>query len=71
MLIVGVLSFVGQVFIYRLVRQFKQHIVPFIITTRKIFTVGLSIAYFGHKYTLEQVGGILIVLSAAVYEFLG
>lgn len=44
---------------------------PFIITTRKIFTVGLSIAYFGHKYTFEQVGGILIVLGAAVYEFLG
>ena len=50
MLIIGFLSFLGQMFIYRLVRQFKQHIVPFIINTRKIFTVALSIAYYGHSY---------------------
>ncbi len=52
LLLIGLLAFVGQVFVYRLVRQFKQHIVPFIITTRKIFTVALSISYFGHKYNL-------------------
>lgn len=69
MLMVGVVSFTGQVFIYRLVKQFKQHIVPFIITTRKIFTVALSIFYFGHLVNLPQVVGILIVLFAAVYEF--
>ena len=32
-LLIGILCFVGQVFIYRLVKQFKQHIVPFVITT--------------------------------------
>ena len=70
MLIIGALSFVGQVFIYRLVKQFKQHIVPFIITTRKIFTVVLSIAYFGHDYNLSQVLGIVIVFGASLFEFL-
>ena len=70
-LLIGVLCFVGQVFIYRLVRQFKQHIVPFIITTRKIFTVALSITYYQHKYSIEQVVGVIIVFSAAVYEFVG
>ncbi len=67
MLMVGVVSFVGQVFIYRLCRIFKQHIVPFIITTRKIFTVGLSNFYFGHKVNYQQLIGIFIVLVASVY----
>jgi drug/metabolite transporter (DMT)-like permease len=70
MLIIGAMSFVGQVFIYRLVKQFKQHIVPFIITTRKILTVVVSISYFGHKYTIEQVLGIVLVLGASAFEFL-
>lgn len=70
LVLTGLLSFVGQIFIYRLVKQFKQHIVPFVITTRKIFTVVLSIAYFGHKYTYWQVIGIALVLGASLYECL-
>ena len=70
LLLTGVVSFIGQVFIYRLVKQFKQHIVPFVITTRKIFTVVLSIAYFGHKYNYWQVLGISLVLAASLFEFL-
>lgn len=66
----GILSFIGQVFIYRLVKQFKQHIVPFVITTRKIFTVVLSIMYYNHEYTYWQVMGIIIVFGASSYEFL-
>ena len=68
-ILIGVLSFLGQIFIYRLVKQFKQHIVPFIITTRKIFTIALSIAYYGHQYNSQQVVGVLIVFSASFYEF--
>jgi len=70
LVLTGLLCFVGQIFIYRLVKQFKQHIVPFVITTRKIFTVVLSIAYYGHKYTHWQVIGIILVLSASLYECL-
>jgi drug/metabolite transporter (DMT)-like permease len=68
-ILIGVLCFVGQVFIYRLVKQFKQHIVPFIITTRKIFTIALSIAFFGHQYNYQQILGVLIVFGASFYEF--
>ena len=70
MMIIGVLSFLGQIFIYRLVKEFKQHIVPFIITTRKIFTVALSIGYYGHKYSYEQLIGVAIVFGASAYEFI-
>ena len=48
LVLIAVLAAVGQMFIYRIVRQFRQHMVPFIITTRKIFTVALSIVYYGH-----------------------
>ena len=46
--LMGFLSTLGQIFVYRMIKQFKQHFVPFVITTRKIFTVGLSILWFGH-----------------------
>lgn len=71
LLVTGILSIIGQIFIYRLIKQFKQHIVPFIITTRKIFTVVLSIIYYNHQYTFWQITGIIIVFAASSFEFLG
>jgi len=44
----GVLSTIGQIFVYIMIKQFKQHFAPFVITTRRIFTVGLSIIYYRH-----------------------
>jgi hypothetical protein len=44
--------------------------VPFVVTTRKIFTVGLSIVYFRHETSLGQILAILLVLIVTVYEFL-
>lgn len=66
-LLIGVLCFIGQIFIYRMVKQFKQHIVPFIITTRKIFTVALSIIIYGHKFNFYQGIGVAIVFGASFY----
>ena len=66
-LLIGVLCFIGQVFIYRLVKMFRQHMVPFIITTRKIFTVALSIMYYNHQFNKEQMLGVAIVFGASLY----
>lgn len=44
---------------------------PFIVTTRKILTVGLSIVYFRHETNAGQVLSILVVLAVTMYEFLG
>jgi UDP-galactose transporter B1 len=63
-------AFVGQMFIYRMIKQFKQHVVPFVVTTRKIFTVGLSIVYFHHETSAGQIAAIILVLSVTVYEFM-
>lgn len=70
LLTMSVAAFVGQVFIYRLIKEFKQHLVPFVVTTRKIITVGLSLVYFHHETNLGQVGAIVCVFLATVYEFL-
>lgn len=48
LLIMSLAAFIGQIFIYRMIKEFKQHTVPFVVTTRKILTVGLSIIYFKH-----------------------
>ncbi len=63
------MAFIGQLFIYRMIREFKQHIVPFVCTTRKIITVGLSLIYFNHETSIGQIVSILVVFMATIYEF--
>lgn len=70
MLLLSLTAFVGQIFIYRMIKEFKQHIVPFVVTTRKIITVGLSLIYFHHETSFGQIFSICIVFFATVYEFL-
>jgi len=67
MFLMGLLSTVGQMFVYRMIKQFKQHFPPFVITTRKIFTVGLSIIIFDHKTNFMQIFGLLLVFSIVTY----
>ena len=60
---------VGQMFVYRMIKQFKQHFVPFVITTRKIFTVGLSLIWYHHATNAGQVISIVMVFALVTYEF--
>lgn len=66
----SILTSIGQVFVYRMIKQFKQHIVPFVITTRKIFTVVISIIFYNHPTTFMQIVAIIIVFGSASYEYL-
>jgi drug/metabolite transporter (DMT)-like permease len=63
----SILSCLGQFFVYRMIKQFKQHIVPFVITTRKIVTIFISILYYHHKTTAIQMSGVFIVFFAVIY----
>lgn len=58
------LSVVGQIIIYRFIKEFKQHIVPFVVTIRKIFTVLINVIVYGHKTELLQFIGMAIVVGA-------
>jgi drug/metabolite transporter (DMT)-like permease len=69
LLLMGGLSTLGQMFVYRMIKQFKQHFVPFVITTRKIFTVGLSIFYYHHETNGWQILGLIMVFGIVTYEF--
>ena len=69
MILMGVLSTLGQMFVYRMIKQFKQHFVPFVITTRKIFTVGLSILWYHHATNTAQLLGLVLVFGVVTYEF--
>lgn len=69
MLIMGILAVTGQMFVYRMIKQFKQHFVPFVITTRKVFTVALSIVFYSHPTNFMQILGIVIVFGIVTYEF--
>lgn len=59
----------GQIVVYWMINHFRQHVVPFIITTRKILTVVLSIIFFKHTVTVWQMLGIVIVLATVFYDF--
>jgi UDP-galactose transporter B1 len=69
LLLVGFLSALGQFFVYYLTMVFRQHVVPLIVGTRKIFTVGLSIIYFNHAISSMQLIGLLVVFGISIYEF--
>lgn len=70
LLIMSVVSGFGQFFIYRMIKQFKQHFVPFTISSRKILTAAISIVFYGHKTNWIQVVGISIVLFTVFVEFM-
>lgn len=65
----SVLSGLGQFVVYTMIKLFKQHIVPFVITTRKILTVVISIIYYNHKTSPIQLLGMVVVMLAVVFEF--
>lgn len=67
-LIISILQVLGQVSVYFIVSNFKQHIFPLIGTTRKIFTVLLSIIVFGHHVNYIQWAAILLVFAGLAYE---
>ena len=66
----SVISAFGQFFVYRMIKQFKQHVLPFTVTTRKIFSVLLSIIFYKHETNFFQIFGIFLVFGTVVYDFI-
>ena len=64
----GLLQIVGQVCIYQVIANFKQHVFPLISTTRKVITVLLSIFIFGHDVASLQWVALAVVFAGMVYE---
>lgn len=62
------LQLTGQLSIYHIVTNFKQHIFPMISATRKIITVVCSIIIFNHTLSLMQILCVLIVFGGMIVE---
>lgn len=68
--IMSIISAFGQFFVYRMIKQFKQHVLPFTVTTRKIFTVLISIILYDHKTHIMQIIGIILVFGTVAIDFI-
>lgn len=58
----------GSIFIYRIIVMYQQHVVPMIVTVRKLLSALFSIYYFHHNISDMQYIGICIVFSAILLE---
>ena len=68
MLLLGGLQVLGQISIYFVITNFKQHVFPLISTTRKIITVLMSIFVYNHTLKELQWAAIGIVFFGMFYE---
>lgn len=66
-LALGLLSFLGQTFVYNIIQNFEEKFVPLVNTTRKTFTVAFNLIVFGHRTSFGQISGILIAFSATIW----
>jgi drug/metabolite transporter (DMT)-like permease len=58
---------VGQLFIYYIVHHFRQHIVPLIISTRKILSGIASIIIFKHHVNKIQWLALIFIVLGTIY----
>jgi len=66
--LVAVLTILGQISVYYVVVNFKQHIFPLISTTRKIVTILYSIYYFKHVTNIYMWVCLILVFGGIIYE---
>jgi len=64
------LTILGQISIYFVILNFKQHMFPLISTTRKVFTVLLSIYLYNHHVNIYQIIALVLVFGGMIYELI-
>ncbi|XP_023025493.2 solute carrier family 35 member B1 homolog meigo [Leptinotarsa decemlineata] len=64
LLILGVTSSIGQLFLYSMVSEFGPLVLSVVTTTRKFFTVLASVLLFGNALSARQWTGTIIVFAA-------
>lgn len=68
MILIGTLQVFGQISVYYVIANFKQHIYPLISTTRKIVTILVSILVFSHRLNIAQWLSLALVFSGMGFE---
>ena len=67
-ILIGTLQVFGQISVYYVIANFKQHIYPLISTTRKIVTILVSILAFSHSLNVAQWLSLALVFSGMGFE---
>jgi UDP-galactose transporter B1 len=58
----------GQCFIFKTLEQFGSLILVTVTVTRKMFSIILSVLWFGHRLSLGQWGSVALVFIAIAWE---
>lgn len=66
--LVSCLQVAGQISIYYVITNFKQHIWPLISTTRKVMTILLSIYIYNHSVVALQWISVILIFGGLIYE---
>lgn len=61
----------GQVFIFLTLHSFGSLVLVTVTVTRKMFSILLSVLWFGHQLTLGQWGSVGLVFAAIAYDSTG
>ena len=61
LLLISFLNSIAQLFVYQMLKEYKQHVPAFVIATRKCITVVLSLFWYHHSLVFVQYFGILFV----------
>jgi adenosine 3'-phospho 5'-phosphosulfate transporter B2 len=67
-LILSVASTFGQICIFYTIKEFGPIVFTIIMTTRQMFSIFLSAAAFGHRFSAEAVIGGVIVFGVLFYQ---
>ena len=63
-------SAMGQIFIYEVVATFGALVLSIVTTTRKFFTLMLSLLWYGHTLTSQQWIGVALVFCGLTVDML-
>ncbi|KAJ3312543.1 UDP-galactose transporter [Boothiomyces sp. JEL0838] len=67
----GLAGAVGQCFIFMTLEHFGSLVLVTVTVTRKMFSIILSVMWFGHKLSLGQWGAVGLVFVAIAWEAMG
>ena len=70
LLFYGIFGVCIQMLKYHMIKRYKQHIFPFIMASRRIITVVLSVFIIGHDFHWVQFIGVLIIFVSLIIELM-
>lgn len=71
LLVHSCLGVFGDVFIYQLLLLHRQHVVPLIVTVRRVVTSVVNLLWFKHEVTGGQCVGLVMVGLGVGVELMG